>query len=223
MKKLFFLLATIAMGASMSAQVSYEKVIATPEDWTGTYLIVCESQSVVFNGGNDTAKIDAKGGDAILQGVTFDESGVLASTEQLDTMTFTIEASGDTDWPWGIKSHSGLYLGHKDEDDNGLSTEEELKKKCRNTLAIDENGNFIATARYEDFGPYMLQYNKKAEQMRFRYFPANDKEAIQIYRRVAPTALENTASPVQFVKRIEKGQLVILKDGKKYNILGTQL
>ncbi len=126
------------MAASMTlmAQNVYQKVTTTPEDWTGTYLIVCESQSVVFNGGASEENIDAKGGPAIITNVTFADNSI-TGTADLDAATFTISSTGDTSWPWAIQSASGLYIGHKDTIDNGLSTEIEIKGKCKHTLAIE--------------------------------------------------------------------------------------
>lgn len=214
-------LMTAAMVAN--AATTYEKVTTTPVDWTGTYLIVCESENVVFNGSADTTGIDAKGGDAILtEGFTIGE-GVLTGSQAVDSATFTIAATDDTDWPWYIKSHSGLYLGHKDEDDNGLSTELELKKKCRQTLEIDGDGNLIAVARYEEFGPYHLQYNNADDQLRFRYYKPGKKEAIQIYRLTNESSGLNTvmhATPACH-KIFRNGQMLIIKNGTIYNALGV--
>lgn len=220
MKKLFLFVAALAAGMSLFAQASYEKLTATPADWTGTYLIVCEGQGVVFNGAAGEDDIDAKGGPAILQNIVF-EDDMLTGTAELDAAVFHIDATEDAEWPWSIRSASGLYIGHKDTVDNGLSVELELKGKCKHTLAIDESGNLIATPKWKDSGEYNLQYNKKADQMRFRYFVPGDKQAIQIYKLVeGTTALGNTQAGKQSQKRIENGQIVIFRGGQKFNILG---
>lgn len=222
MKK-FVLCAAAALAAlSLNAQTLYNKVTTTPIDWTGTYLIVCESENVVFNGGADTTGIDAKGGAAILtEGFTISED-VLTGSQTVDTATFTIAATEDIDWPWYIKSQSGLYLGHKDEDDNGLSAELELKNKCRQTLEIDGEGNLIAVARYEEFGPYNLQYNKADDQLRFRYYKSGKKEAIQIYRLTeVPSGLNTATHTIPACRKIfRNGQVLIIKNGATYNALG---
>lgn len=226
MKKIFTLFAAMVACASMMAQSQYQKVTTTPVDWTGTYLIVCESQNVAFNGAADEANIDAKGtGAAIIQEIIISEDEIIG-TAALDAATFTISATDDTDWPWAIQSASGLYIGHKDSivGDNGLSAETELKNKCKHTLAIDAEGNFIATPRHIEGEAYNLQYNKKADQLRFRYFVPNDKQAIQIYKLVSnptSTAILRTDMPVQ--KHFENGQLIITNNGQKFSILGVTL
>lgn len=224
MKKLFLLIA-LAVGVHAVAQVTYQKVTTTPADWSGTYLIVCEGQGVIFNGAASADQIDAKGGPAILSGVTF-SGGVLNATNALDSASFTISSTDDSAWPWAIQSASGLYIGHKDTvvADNGLSAETEIKNKCKHTLSIDADGNFIATPRYVEGVAFNLQYNKKSDQLRFRYFLPDDKLAIQIYKRNAPaTSLDAVESAAATVKRFENGRLVILRNGKKYNAIGMGL
>lgn len=223
-KSLLLCIATMA-ALALNAQTMYQKITSTPADWQGTYLIVCEAQGVVFNGAADEANIDAKGtGTAIIQNVTFNENAIIG-TDDLNAATFTISATDDEDWPWAIQSASGLYIGHKDSvvGDNGLSVETELKKKCRHTLSIDADGNFIATPRHIDGKAYNLQYNKKTDQLRFRYFVPGDKQAIQIYKfQSDPTDLQSATNTHHAIKRYENGQLVIIRDGHKYNILGAE-
>lgn len=210
---------------SLMAQYHYQKVTTTPADWTGTYLIVCESQNVAFNGAADEANIDAKGGAAIIPDITIAD-GEIVGTAFLDSATFTISATDDEDWPWAIQSAGGLYIGHKDSvvGDNGLSVETELKNKCKHTLEIDSVGNFIATPRHIKGEAYNLQYNKKADQLRFRYFLPGDKQPIQLYQQLPnPTATATAPTEQSVQKYVEKGQLVITKNGRKFSILGVSL
>lgn len=225
MKKCVFCVAALAAGMSLMAQTVYQKVITNPTDWSGTYLIVCEGQCVVFNGAADEEHIDAKGGAAILPGITFTD-GVLAGTDALNAATFTISASGDEDWPWAIQSASGLYIGHKDSvvADNGLSAETTLKNKCKHTLSIDESGNLIATPRWTVGQEFNLQYNKKEEQQRFRYFLPEDKLAVQLYKLQEPgTDITEIEMPSHYKKCFENGRVIIYKNEYKYNILGQKL
>jgi len=224
MKQFTSFLAVLLTAMSLSAQTTYKKVTSAPADWTGTYLIICEDQGVVFNGGASEDNIDAKGGPAILSGFTFDGSDI-TGTAALDTATFTISASGDESWPWAIQSHSGLYIGHKDSvvADNGLSAEWVLVDKCKQRLTIDENGNLIATPRYELGGEYNLQYNKKSDQLRFRYFVPADKKAVQLYKLQEATPLESVSVQNHVIKLIENGQLIFIKNGIRYNSLGQRL
>lgn len=226
MKKGIMLATAMVACMNLAAQTVYQKVTTTPVDWTGTYLIVCEGQNVVFNGAADEAAIDAKGtGTAIIQSVTIAD-GQITGTDALNAVTFTISATDDEDWPWAIQSASGLYIGHKDSivGDNGLSTETELKNKCKHTLEIDANGNFIATPRHIVGDAYNLQYNKKADQLRFRYFLPEDKQAIQIYKlNPNSTDIESVEANASSKKCYMNGQLVIIKNGQRYTLLGTSL
>ena len=225
MKKYVFCVAALAASMSMMAQTVYQKVTTNPTDWSGTYLIVCEGQCVVFNGAADEEHIDAKGGAAILSGITFTD-GVLAGTDALDAATFTISASGDEDWPWAIQSASGLYIGHKDSvvPDNGLSAETEIKNKCKHTLSIDENENLIATPRWEVGQAFNLQYNKKDEQKRFRYYVPDDKLAVQLYKLQEPgTDITEIEMPSYCKKSFENGRVIINKNEYKYDLLGRKL
>lgn len=223
MKKTTLFLAALMAAAGLNAQVSYQKVTAAPadENWAGTYLIVCEKQGVIFNGGADEASIDAKNGPAVLTGIDF-SAAELEATEQLDSAAFTISATEDTDWPWAICSASGLYIGHKDTLDNGLSTESKIKNKCMHTLEINEKGNFIATAKHSIEEAYNLQYNDG--QLRFRYYQAGDKKSIQLYRRVDhTTSIDATPAKSVARKSYENGTVVIIKNGIRYTILGEKL
>lgn len=220
MKKML-LFATLVAAMSLNAQNVYQKLTAAPTDWTGTYLIVCEDENVVFNGAANEENIDAKGGAAIITDITITDN-TIAGTPTLDAATFTIVPSEDELWQWAIQSASGLYIGHKDTADNGLSTELEIKGKCKHTLALDADANLIATPKWEKSGAaYTLQYNEAADQLRFRYFKAGKKLPVQLYKQVStPSALSQQTAAVKAVKRVENGQLVIVRGEQKFNVLG---
>jgi len=222
MKKVFFMAVLMTATIAASAANVYTKVTTAPTDWTGTYLIVCESQNVVFNGGADTSKIDTKGGSAILtEGFSISNDTLIGSLT-VDTATFTIGATGNETWPWYIQSASGLYLGHKDTADNGLSTELEMEEKCKQSLSIDAKGNLVAIPQYVN-NEFALRYNNDADQLRFRYFKPDKKKAVQLYRLVTSPSgfVQTVSSKMQASKVIRNGQLVIIKDGQEYSVLGN--
>ena len=74
----------------------------------------------------------------------------------------------------------------------------------------DELRNRLANA-----GHWMIQFNKEAGS------PFNVTDIVLVGN--FPTALSNTAAESKAVKFFENGQLVILKNGVKYNALGAQL
>lgn len=223
MKKALLCMAALAAGMSLMAENVYTKVTTAPADWSGTYLIVCESEKVVFNGAANEENIDAKGGAAIIPDVTITDN-IILGTPMLDAATFTIMPSEDELWQWAIQSASGLYIGHKDTADNGLSTELEIKGKCKHTLAL-EDGNLIATPKWEKSGAaYTLQYNEAADQLRFRYFKAGKKLAVQLYvQESKPMGVRVAERESSAVKVFENGQLLILKNGQRYSAVGAML
>ena len=72
------------------------------------------------------------------------------------------------------------------------------------------NGNIIAMTEN-------TRYTFSAE-------PNTISERFQVIgRNEAPTAIENNAAIDGANKRIENGKIVIIKNGVKYDVLGTQL
>ena len=69
--------------------------------------------------------------------------------------------------------------------------------------------------RLANAGHWMIQFNKEAGEA----FNVTDIVLVGNF----PTALSNTAAESKAVKFFENGQLVILKNGVKYNALGAQL
>ena len=53
--------------------------------------------------------------------------------------------------------------------------------------------------------------------------PNATKSVYARFKATGATALDNTAEEVKTVKRIENGQLIIIKNGVKYNALGTEV
>ena len=74
----------------------------------------------------------------------------------------------------------------------------------------DELRNRLANA-----GHWMIQFNKEAGEA----FNVTDIVLVGDF----PSAISNTAAESKAVKFIENGQLVIIKNGVKYNALGAQL
>ena len=69
--------------------------------------------------------------------------------------------------------------------------------------------------RLANAGRWMIQFNKEAGAA----FNVTDIVLVGNF----PTALSNTAVESKAVKFFENGQLVIIKNGVKYNALGVQL
>ena len=60
-----------------------------------------------------------------------------------------------------------------------------------------------------------------AGQYTFKFTPTDNNDLDVVYPNA--TAIDNTAEDVKAIKRIENGQLVIIKNGVKYNALGAEV
>lgn len=249
MKKLFSVLAVLLFACSMSAEVRYEKVKNEGQeitDWSGRYLIVREvndSTAIIFNGGLDEEAIDAKSGNAILNlAIDTLEDGTkylvqdsqLGLTDSLENAEFTIAKIEDTDF-YSVLSHSGMYIGHKDTADNGLSAETELKSKCHNTIQFEsETASKVLIKAYSKSGENDFAVRFDDEKNRFRYFAWDGakgeykKKAIWLYERVEyvpvmPEALVNGEKARKATKVIRNGKMIIVRNGVNFDILGNIL
>lgn len=151
-----------------NAAGSYVKVTSEPSDWSGDYLIVCENNSVAFNGGLGT--LDASGNNI---SVTIND-GAIASDTATDAAKFTIAKSGDN---YTIKSASGKYIG-KTSNANGLDSNENTE--YANSISLNGEDVDIVSS-----GGAYLRFNPNSGQTRFRYFKSSTytgQKAIQLYK-----------------------------------------
>lgn len=144
----------------------YTKVTSAPADWSGTYLIVYEDESFIFNGSLTTL-------DAIENyiAVTIANSQINGSTT-IDAASFTINAEGH------IKSASGYYIGQTS-NANGLKSNKTTK--YTNTISVNSDGtiNIVSGGAY-------LRFNTSSGQDRFRYYKSSSyagQKAITLYKK----------------------------------------
>ena len=147
---------------------SYNKVTSAPSDWSGTYLIVYETDKVAFNGG--LATLDAVSNNI---NVTISNNSI-ASNTTTDAAAFTIAKSGSN---YTIKSASGYYIGQSS-NANGLNSNKTTT--YANTISINSDGsvNFVSGGAY-------LRYNAASNQLRFRYYKSTSytgQKAIYLYK-----------------------------------------
>ena len=150
----------------------YTKVTSTANLTSGQYLIVCEDESLAFNGGLNT--LDATSNTI---NVKIDD-GTIESNSTTDAAIFYIDITAGT-----IKSASGSYIGRSG-DSNGLNSS--TTEAYTNTISIDDNGKAVVVSS----GGAYLRYNATSGQDRFRYFKSStytSQKAIALY------ALETTA------------------------------
>lgn len=71
--------------------------------------------------------------------------------------------------------------------------------------------------------PTNLGVNVKVKGDLVAYFSTTGVKNVSGYELETPSAIENTEAEVKALKVIENGQVVILKDGKRFNIVGAEL
>lgn len=143
----------------------YVKVTSAPADWSGTYLIVCESASVALNGALSSL-------DVVSNTISVSPSNnQITSTSSTQAAEFTIASR--TSGGYSIKTKGGTFIGHSGSS-NALKTSS--SDDFKNTISIS-NGDVTITCNGKK-----LRYNAASDQKRFRYF-GSDQTAIQLYKK----------------------------------------
>ena len=143
----------------------YVKVTSTPADWSGTYLIVYETDKLAFDGSLTT--LDAVGN---TKSVTISNNKIEA-TSDINKISFEINSSGY------IKSASGYYIG-QNSDANGLKSSKTTPYTNSFSINADKSVNVISGKAY-------LRYNAANNQTRFRYYKSGTytgQKAISLYK-----------------------------------------
>lgn len=140
----------------------YVKVTEAPDDWSGEYVIVYETDSLIFDG--SLSKLDAERN---TQKVTITNNTIAASAG--DPYKFTIAA---VNGGYSVQATNGNYIG-RTATSNGLN---EGTSPYTHTITIDSFGNVQIASTY---GPW-LNFNANSDQMRFRYYKSGQKP-IQLY------------------------------------------
>lgn len=141
----------------------FVKVTTAPTDWSGTYLIVYETDKVAFDGSLETLDV-AKNTVA----VTISENKIEA-TDALMKSVFVIDGKAGS-----LKSASGYYVGYTGKK-NGMNTNKETV--YNNVFEFDARTNVITIKSASSY----LKYNSSKDQTRFRYFASGQKD-IQLYK-----------------------------------------
>ena len=163
---------TVTISVSLAKMVlknsnpdKYEKVTADRDDWSGTYVIVCEGSSGTYafsgvddvNGYYDVAIND----NFIDQGM----ASISLTIEKYDT-GYSIKVNG------GI--NDGQYIG-RSANSNGLNFNPSAQV---NTLSFDDSTNTVLITAS---GGTYFRFNSDSNQMRFRYYKTA-QDGIQLYR-----------------------------------------
>ena len=143
----------------------FVKVTTTPTDWSGTYLIVYETNKVAFDGSLGT--LDAVNNTIA---VTISENKIEA-TDALMKSVFIIDGKDGS-----LKSASGYYVGHDSGTRNKLFASKTTVYK--NVFEFNAESKVITIKGKTG---YFLKYNSDSGQTRFRYFKSGQKD-IQLYK-----------------------------------------
>lgn len=177
------LYAVYAHEVSGTPVTTYNKVTSAPSNWSGEYLIVCENNSVVFDGALTT--LDA--GNNVITNVSI-SNGVINPTNALNAATFTIAKVGNTSY-YSIKNQNNKYIGWSNSGDNGLTTS---TTALSNAISLQNSGSRIAiqgTNNGSAISKY-LRFNSTTGNtaFRFRYYSdSNGTQNIQLYKKTTTT------------------------------------
>ena len=148
----------------------YVKVTALTEDFSGKFLIVYETDNLVFNSALST--------DSASNYVTAANtlSGSIDWSSKLENASFEI-AKSSSGTGYVIKGKSGSYIGTTSDANTLVFKTTEMV----NTISFDGSGNVdIISSK----GAY-LRYNANSGQTRFRYYKSGsytNQKAIQLYK-----------------------------------------
>lgn len=146
---------------------TYIKVESEPSDWSGTYLIVCESESVAFNGSLNYIDVANN-----CKNVHISDNQIVSNAET-DAMAFYINTIQDG---YSVQSENGIFIGITD-GENHIETSP--TKAILNIISYnDNNGVYIkGTSSVKN---YAIRYNNK--DCRFRYYMYSNNLPIQLYK-----------------------------------------
>ena len=156
---------TVEGEGSGSGNGDYVKVTEAPADWSGEYVIVYETGSVVFD--SSLATLDANNNNS---SVTISNNTISAADG--DPHKVIIEAVGSS---YSIYTASGMYIGATS-NSNSLNSNSSTKYTNTITLNSDDTVNVVGSG-----GAY-LRYNTSAS--RFRYYKSGSytsQNAIALY------------------------------------------
>lgn len=229
MKKIFFFAATMMAAMTINATVYDLTTLTAESDWTIT--------EATKNSTSTETKLvyDTKAG----------VEGIATPSKLTSDITFSIKNTEDKSKAFNINLGKCFEFGGK----NGILKIENVKSGATIKLVVAAKGstaaNFADAAKEYPKGAVAVTENltcpaksagaEGADEEGYIWktleYTANDgiveiKEFAGGYRIKSieisgATANENVTAEVKAVKSIENGQLVILKNGVKYNALGT--
>ena len=153
----------------------YVKVLNQSDLTAGEYLIVNEGESVAFDGSK--GNLDAAYNYLNVEILNTGESHEILDNSLVENATFTIDPQAGT-----VKSASGYYIGLT-ANSNGLR---QSTDPITNVITMD---GIEAHIKNQTSTVRELRYNNTsgASGKRFRYYPENTQQAIQLFKKVETT------------------------------------
>ena len=148
----------------------YEKVTSAPTDWTGDYLLVCESEKQILK------KVADNIGAPLSVSINSDNT---ISWEDYKAYNISIAKSGNG---YALDLNDSGYLGWKSSNSLTSTTAESVNDNYRWTLSIDSNGNVsIKNLATPDRS---IRYNSSATRFCAYSSSSTGMKTVQLYKRV---------------------------------------
>ena len=189
---LVMLVSLLPVSVFAEEPTTWTKVTTEPTDWSGTYLIVSEGDSLIMDG--SLSKLDGEGNKV---DVTITDSKIVGDYSKYAFTVAPMEGG------YSIQSASGKYI-------SGTSGKNSLNSNdspALNTISLNSGILTIAS------NSTTLQYNNAATNgTRFRYYKSLNQQPIALYKLDAggETPLETVETPAASVAAgdIEKNSTV---------------
>ena len=199
---LAMLLSFAAVSYAAEEGKTYVKVTEDQEDWSGTYLLVCESAGYAFNTGIETL-------DSAYNSVAVTVAGDKVTTAE--NIAVTIEK---VDGGYVMKGANGQYFYGQSGANKLLSTADKAEAAAAPITFAFVEGELAIVSNTSH-----LRFNPTDNQLRFRFFKEAtyaNQAAVSLYK--LDEAAEPAAEEVTIPEAIE-----IAKEGngKKYIVRGT--
>ena len=167
------LYAVLAHTESGDPVTNYQKVQSNLSDWSGTYLVVYETDSKVLNSGaTDIADKSAA------VNVTIESNNIIDSNETTDSYSFDVSSYNGG---YSFKTTNNTYMGRTTGTSGGTNP---LSSNPVKNLLSYSNGNVaITTTNDNGTTTYYLRYNNNSTTV-FRYYTSASQNAIQLYKKV---------------------------------------
>lgn len=145
---------------------TYVKVTQRLNDWTGTYLIVCEEEDVAMDGG--LTEYDQAENSIHVDIIGQNEITVTDATKAAEFYVMKM-----SNGKYSILGHGGKYMGAVSE----KNTVDSSDSPIATTLSVTDGEAFITTE-----SGYTLRFNAQKGQKRFRFYKSG-QTAVALYRR----------------------------------------